>query len=213
MGPALARRDPQRWPAHPKLRIIERLDEPGIERDICAMFPYPGWKPELELDDNPNRSWRPFWTWKNYLSPRLRFSIRPHDEPFRGSFSDTEPERKVSTWGSRDFTTSFRKSIPAERKLVAKVLRMIEKRSRKVVAIDYRSYAEYRDGKGKIAVYAMRGESLYVSPSVIEWAKSGPDRFVQLTGYIHGQEMGWLPTELVPEALWSGIKRPKWAQR
>lgn len=201
------------WPARPKLRIIERLDEPGIEREVCAMFPYPGWEPELAFDDTPGRSWRPFWTWKNYLSPHLRFSVWERDEPTKKAFSATERNRIVSSWGSRELTTSFRKSLPAEGRLVAKVLRMIEKRSRKVVPVDFRSYAEFRDGKGKIAAYAMRWESLYASTAVVEWAKSGPDRLVQFESPVHGSERGWLPPECLSDAHWEGIRRPKWAQR
>lgn len=199
--------------AKPKPRILERLDEAGIEREVCVRFPYPGWEPELVLIDNPRPTWEPFWTWKHHVSPSLRFSVRRHDKAFERSFSSTEPSRVVSVWGVCDLTTSYRRQIPAERQLIAKILRMIERRSRKVVPVYFHSYADYCAGKGEISPGFMRQASCLASKSVIEWAKSGPDRLIFFQSIVENVVQVWMPAELIPESWWTGIRRPKWAQR
>lgn len=200
-------------PERPEPRVLQRLDEPDIRRDICIMFPYPGWKPELVYV--PSKSWQcgAYWTWKNYLSPQLTFGIRPHDRPFETEFSAAEPDRRVQIWGRKEILSSYRRTIPEEGRIVGKIKRMVAARSCNTVALRFRSYADFRDGGGTIAADWMRWESLLASAAVIDWVKSGPDRLVMREDVGENLTMGRLPAELVPDGLWRGLRRPKWAAR
>ncbi len=208
----------EKWPnkteasVRPEIRVLKRLDEPGIGRGIGVMFPYPGWKPELVVIEPKSPDWVHYWTWKNYLSPCLAFSVRPHNDPFSDRLREVEPDSIVQSWGTRDLTTSYRREISAEGKMIRRILRMIDKRCGWAVPVRYASYADFRAGKGHISKY-LRTERCRASPDVIEWANGSPDRVIAC------QEIGmalfevWMPLDRVPETLWDGIRRPKWAQR
>ncbi len=196
----------------PSPRIVERLDDPGIERDINVMFPYPGWEPELVLIE-PKGPTSPYsWTWKNYLSPRLTFSVRPHNDPFERRFRETEPDSVVQVWGTRDLLTSYRRELSAEGKMIRRILRMIDKRCGWAVPVRYASYADFRAGKGQISRY-LGSERCRASPAVIEWAMASEDRVIFCQEITNDIVEVWMPLERVPESLWDGIRRPKWAQR
>ncbi len=208
----------ERWKAKtdpdvaPTFRVLSRLDEPDIERDVCVMFPYPGWKPELLLEMPERPGWPHHWTWKNYLSPRISFSMRPHNEPFEDIFRASEPDCAVQMWGTRDILTSYRKVLSDERKLVGKIVRMIDRRSRWAVEALCGSYAELLAGKGKISRY-LRTQRCRASPAVIEWANDGPNRLIFCQEVYKDTVLAWLTREQVPEEWWNGISKPKWALR
>lgn len=208
----------ERWKAKtdpavaPSFRILNRLDEPDIERDVCLMFPYPGWEPELFLQEPDYPGPMPHWTWKNYLSPRISFSMRPHNEPRDDIFCESEPESVVKVWGARDILTSYRRELFDERRLVGRIVRMIDRRSRWGVPVYSRSYADFRTGKGWISRY-LRNERCRVSPAVIDWANGGPRRLVRCQEVYKDTVSVWATLEQVPEEWWAGIRKPKWAER
>jgi hypothetical protein len=196
----------------PTFRILGRLDEPDIVRDVGVMFPYPGWEPELVVIEPRRPDWLHHWTWKNYLSPHISFSVRPHNEPFEGLFCDSEPESTVQVWGTREILTSYRRELAAERRIVNRVLRMIDKRSGWAVPIYCKSYADFRAGNGRIS-RNLRVERCRTSPAVIEWAKGDPNRVIRCQELYKDTVEVWMPLELVPEEWWAGIRRPKWTER
>ena len=202
-------RDPE---IKPEVRIINRLDEAGIRREINLMFPYAGWAPELEWIPPRDRTEMPFWTWRNYLSPIISFTMRQHNEPFEKIFRASEPNCAVQMWGRRDILTSYRKVLSDERKLVGKIVRMIDRRSRWAVEALCGSYAELLAGKGKISRY-LRTQRCRVSPAVIAWANEAPNRLIFCQEVYKDTVLAWLTLEQVPEQWWTGISKPKWALR
>lgn len=196
----------------PTFRILGRLDEPDIRRDVKLMFPYPGWKPELVFIQPERPGWPHHWAWKNYLSPIISFSVRPHNEPFDDLFDAADPQSKIRTWSTCEIETSYRRQLSDEVRLVRKILRMADRRCARAVPVNFGSYADFLSGNGRVSRF-VRSERCLASSTVIDWANGAPDRLIRCLHLSEGTFEVWMPLERVPDSWWGDIPKPKWAQR
>jgi len=197
----------------PEPRFLENLGDGRPNRTVQILFPYPGWKPDQVRVRHPfGDSW--FWTWANYLSPIVSVTM-----PIRnGGGPVTWQDRNGSTavWNrmSRQITTSYRRILPDEKRLQAKIVRMAEWRCVRMVPVEWPSYEDrVAQRNGKVWTSAVRAGGGWVSPAVLAWARERPDHVVDLVPFQDGSgALFCVPPEIVPAAWWGEYPIPRWAQ-
>ena len=198
-------------PEQPTIEFFDRLD--GLEVDTCAeaIFPYPGWKPEL-VWEKWTTTGQPSWDWAHYLSPIITMHINTYDRVFKREWRDGNAEHQVETYLSCDISTSYRRQIAEESRIQAKVVRLADKMCIRTVAVVWMSYADFVAGRGKIWD-KKKVHIRHVTKNVLDRYRAAPGRTLDLALGRDGWGIGYVPIDEIPEDWWNRKLRPKWAQR
>ncbi len=198
-------------PEKPTVQFLDRLD--GLDVDACAeaIFPYPGWKPDL-VYEKWTPTGKPSWDWAHYLSPTIRMGINTY-----GFIRKTQwggpAEKPTESYHSSEITTSYRKQIPEEARIQAKAIRLADKMCVRTVAILWMSHSDFLSGRGKIWGKNAEIGIRHVTQTVLDWYRAVPGRAIDLGASQDGWGISRLPVDEIPEDWWVGKRRPKWAQR
>ncbi|MBI3503961.1 MAG: hypothetical protein HY059_03905 [Proteobacteria bacterium] len=198
-------------PENPNIRFFDRLDDAAVDTSVTAVFPYPGWKPDLVFEKTSSTG-RPFWHWAHYLSPIISFSINSYNRVNWNDWRGAAAEQPVENYFASDITTSYRRQLPEEARIQAKVVRLSDKMCTKVVAVIWRSYADFFAGRGEIWGKKKRLGILHVTRNVLGLYRAAPGRAIDLQVAPGGWGIGYLPVEEIPDSWWGDIPKPKWAQ-
>jgi hypothetical protein len=198
----------------PVVRTLDRIDSPAKRLRVEVLFTYPGWQPNLIRVDDHDPGYSPYWTWERYVSPRLSFSVRrDEDYVWRPVWKQEGRASPIESWASTDLMTSYRRELPEERKIEEKALRLARKVCERTVPMLWHSLEDYFTGKGRVNRGGFMVGDGWTVPSVIDWCRAAPNRMIDAGTFAVGGGTGCLPVELVPDAWWGDIPKPKWAQR
>ncbi len=197
----------------PVVRFFDRLDDPAISQPIHAVFPYEGWKPELVQATSRFGPPTKHWTWARYLSPSLRLFVRKQDrcalENWRGQAADAP----IEEWPASRYNSSYRRLWREEQKIATKAFRIAQKLSVRAVPVYWKSLADFRAGRFKVAKSGFMVGDGWASQRVVDWCLQKPQRVMHMFVDATCGADGCLPVELVPDSAWGDIRKPKWAQR
>ncbi|MBI1245670.1 MAG: hypothetical protein GC202_11745 [Alphaproteobacteria bacterium] len=192
-------------PEKPELVFLDRLDSLDADTRVEAVFPYPGWKPELVWE-------APSWHWKNYLSPIIMIGINTYDRIQKIEWSGVATDRPIENYFSTDIKTSYRRQIADEVRIQSKVIRLADQMCVRTISVIWMSYADYLAKRGKIwgkrQVYVR-----HVTHAVMDWYRAAPGRMIDFSGGRDGWGITNVPVDEIPDEWWKGKIRPKWTQR
>jgi hypothetical protein len=197
----------------PEVRFFERLDDPAISQPITAVFPYPGWKPELVRVTHRLGPPTQYWTWKRYLSPRLRLSVRKQDKCALDNWRGQAADAPIEEWPASRYNSSYRRLLREEQQIATKAFRIAQKLSVRAVPVSWKSLADFREGRFRVSDAGFMIGKGWVSQRVVDWCLQKPQRVMQMFVNVPGSAHGCLPVERVPDSAWGDIHKPKWAQR
>lgn len=199
-----------RRPEKPTIRFVERLDEPDLWRNVEAVFPYPGWKPELTWQQSPYSPTLAFWHWSRYLSPIVTIGVSTYDRICTANWRGAPDP--VRYFHACHITTSYRRQLPDEASIQAKAVRIAEGLCVRMPLAFWESYEAFRTRKGKLRVRGGLVDSLHATPAAIDLARREADGVVDLATSSQDWAHSYLPLDAIPDSWWDGIRRPKWAQ-
>jgi len=196
----------------PNVRILDRVDDPTIFQRVQGFFPYPGWKPELVRVGVGVPGERPHWTWARYLSPSFSFNIPRDDCPWRPEWKQENRARPFETWPRSDISTSYRRRLPEEQRIEAKIMRLARKICVRTVPVQWKTTDDYYNGRGKVSLGGLRVGEGWATQATIDWYRAAPNRLLGGNTWASGGGHGCIPVEEVPDSWWGDIPKPKWAQ-
>jgi len=197
----------------PEVRFLDRLDEPGVRRTVGAFIPYPGWRPDLVREKHRIAPHNEYWTWAYYLSPHICIDVFPDIVPRNRSWRRECGAEILENWPNSDITTSYRRQIPAEMAVQAKIVRLADKLCTRTVLIAWESEADFLAKRGRIWGRGTQLAMRHVTSAVLEWYRAAPARSIDLQVAPAGWATSYLPVEEIPESWWGKKPKPKWAQR
>ena len=205
---------PAKWiPEPPRPRILDRLDDPTIKRNIEIVFPFRGWKPEMaSIARGPHPDDR-FWTWSQYLSPVVTIWLNARDACVMQDWNGRAMDAPVEYWQESSITTSYRRELPEERRIAEKAVRIAERICVRAVPVGWLSYDDFRSKAERVSEVGLRYGFGWVTPAVLDWYRAAPNRAIRLKVGKNNYGTGCLPVEYVPDSAWGDVPKPKWAQR
>jgi len=198
-----------------KIRIVESIDQARPQWSLKAVFPPPGWKPNLVHVRPPDRPKWPYWTWENYLSPIISIASwrPPHAEWDWTDWYGTAADAPIQTWKLSGLSTSYRRELHVEKRIASAVVRLAANLCRQLVPVRWTAYDAYQRRDGNVNKRSIGRRRMLATQAVIDWSRAKPRREIYMSPARGEIATTWHPPEDVPDSWWGDTPKPKWAQR